>query len=269
MRAAACGRISDGVPPPKKTDADLARAGVNRLSMGVQALDDAALRFLGRDHSAAEALRAVDLARRAFDRLSIDLIYARPDQTPPTWAAELQTALSMGFEHVSPYQLTIEPTTAFGRALARGTLVPPDEDRAAALYETTQAVLSGAGLEMQLPDLPPQRVVMDGPALTFAADIPSSARLLAGPVSDLNVMTRRGVFSHVLLRADHGLPPAAERAGAVTLMLATRPAEAHLAGRRQELGPLDAVICTDALAHLDPGPVAGLWVARISPCLGT
>lgn len=131
------------------------------------------------------------------------------------------------------------------------------------------AVLSGAGLEMQLPDLPPQRVVMDGPALTFAADIPSSARLLAGPVSDLNVMTRRGVFSHVLLRADHGLPPAAERAGAVTLMLATRPAEAHLAGRRQELGPLDAVICTDALAHLDPGPVAGLWVARISPCLGT
>ncbi len=127
--------------------ADLARAGVNRLSMGVQALDDAALRFLGRDHSAAEALRAVDLARHAFDRLSIDLIYARPDQTPPAWAAELQTALAMGFEHVSPYQLTIEPTTAFGRALARGTLVPPDEDRAAALYETTQAVLSGAGFD--------------------------------------------------------------------------------------------------------------------------
>ena len=127
--------------------ADLARAGVNRLSMGVQALDDAALRFLGRDHSAAEALRAVDLARHAFDRLSIDLIYARPDQTPPAWAAELQTALAMGFEHVSPYQLTIEPTTAFGRALARGTLVPPDEDRAAALYETTQTVLSGAGFD--------------------------------------------------------------------------------------------------------------------------
>ena len=126
---------------------DLARAGVNRLSMGVQALNDAALRFLGRDHSAAEALRAGDLARRAFDRLSIDLIYARPDQTPPAWAAELQTALAMGFEHVSPYQLTIEPTTAFGRALARGTLVPPDEDRAAALYETTQAVLSGAGFD--------------------------------------------------------------------------------------------------------------------------
>ena len=69
--------------------AALADAGINRLSMGVQALDDAALRFLGRDHSAAEALRAVDLARRAFDRLSIDLIYARPDQTPEDWAAEL------------------------------------------------------------------------------------------------------------------------------------------------------------------------------------
>ncbi|SDQ93352.1 radical SAM family heme chaperone HemW [Brevundimonas sp. 374] len=127
--------------------AALADAGINRLSMGVQALDDAALRFLGRDHSAAEALRAVDLARRAFDRLSIDLIYARPDQTPEDWAAELMAALALGFEHVSPYQLTIEPTTAFGRAFARGTLTPPDEDRAASLYETTQDVLSAAGFK--------------------------------------------------------------------------------------------------------------------------
>lgn len=127
--------------------AALADAGINRLSMGVQALDDAALRFLGRDHSAAEALRAVDLARRAFDRLSIDLIYARPDQTPEDWAAELTAALALGFEHVSPYQLTIEPTTAFGRAFVRGTLTPPDEDRAASLYETTQDILSAAGFE--------------------------------------------------------------------------------------------------------------------------
>ncbi|WP_269220406.1 radical SAM family heme chaperone HemW [Brevundimonas vesicularis] len=127
--------------------AALADAGINRLSMGVQALDDAALRFLGREHSAAEALRAVDLARRAFDRLSIDLIYARPDQRPEDWAAELTAALALGFEHVSPYQLTIEPTTAFGRAFARGTLTPPDEDRAASLYETTQDVLSAAGFE--------------------------------------------------------------------------------------------------------------------------
>ncbi|WEK41117.1 MAG: radical SAM family heme chaperone HemW [Candidatus Brevundimonas colombiensis] len=127
--------------------AALAQAGINRLSMGVQALDDDALRFLGRDHSAAEAYRAVDLARRAFDRLSIDLIYARPDQTPQDWSAELTAALDLGFEHVSPYQLTIEPTTAFGRAFVRGTLTPPDEDVAAALYETTQAVLSEAGFD--------------------------------------------------------------------------------------------------------------------------
>ena len=127
--------------------AALAEAGVNRLSMGVQALDDASLAFLGRNHSAAEALRAVELAGRLFPRLSIDLIYARPGQTPDAWAQELTAALALGFEHVSPYQLTIEAETAFGRALRRGTLVPPDEDGAAALYETTQAVLGAAGFD--------------------------------------------------------------------------------------------------------------------------
>ena len=135
------------------TDAEAARfaalsdAGVNRLSMGVQALDDAALAFLGRNHSADEARRAVAVAARAFPRLSIDLIYARPDQTVEGWRAELTGAIDMGFEHVSPYQLTIEPTTAFGRAVARGAWTPPDEDRAAALYETTQAVLEAAGFD--------------------------------------------------------------------------------------------------------------------------
>lgn len=125
----------------------LAEAGVNRLSMGVQALDDAALAFLGRNHSAAEARRAVAVAARAFPRLSIDLIYARPGQTVAAWSAELTEALDLGFEHVSPYQLTIEPTTAFGRAVARGAWTPPDEDAAAALYETTQTVLEGAGFD--------------------------------------------------------------------------------------------------------------------------
>jgi oxygen-independent coproporphyrinogen-3 oxidase len=127
--------------------AELAAAGVNRLSMGVQALNDASLRFLGRNHSAGEAIRAVETARRAFPRLSIDLIYARPDQTVTAWTAELTQALDLGFEHVSPYQLTVEPETAFGRALRRGALIPPDEDQAAALYETTQEVLSAAGFE--------------------------------------------------------------------------------------------------------------------------
>ncbi|GAA0870753.1 radical SAM family heme chaperone HemW [Brevundimonas basaltis] len=127
--------------------AALADAGVNRLSLGVQALEDAALAFLGRNHTADEARRAVAVAGRAFPRLSIDLIYARPGQTVEGWTAELIEALDLGFEHVSPYQLTIEPTTAFGRAVARGVWTPPDEDKAAALYETTQAVLEQAGFE--------------------------------------------------------------------------------------------------------------------------
>lgn len=127
--------------------AALADAGVNRLSMGVQALDDDSLTLLGRNHSAAEAIRAVDVARTAFPRLSIDLIYARPGQTEAGWADELNRALDLGFEHVSPYQLTIEPSTAFGRAASRGALVTPDEDAAAGLYETTQAVLETAGFE--------------------------------------------------------------------------------------------------------------------------
>ena len=127
--------------------AALAQAGINRLSLGVQSLDDAALGFLGRNHSAAEARRAIAVASAAFDRLSIDLIYARPDQSVVDWTAELTTAVDLGFEHVSPYQLTIEPTTAFGRASARGDWTPPDQDLSAALYETTQAVLGAAGFE--------------------------------------------------------------------------------------------------------------------------
>ncbi len=127
--------------------AALAEAGVNRLSLGVQSLDETELTFLGRNHGADEARRAITLAGRAFDRLSIDLIHALPGQTPERWAEALRDAVDLGFEHVSPYQLTIEPTTAFGRAFGRGTLVPPDEDTAASLYETTQSVLEAAGFE--------------------------------------------------------------------------------------------------------------------------
>jgi len=136
---------------PTDAEADrfqaLARAGVNRLSLGVQSLDDQALRFLGRNHSSDEARRAIRLAASAFRRLSIDLIYALPGQSAEAWSRELETAIGLGFEHISPYQLTIEPTTAFGRAFARGSLVPPGDDLAADLYETTQAVLEGAGFE--------------------------------------------------------------------------------------------------------------------------
>jgi putative oxygen-independent coproporphyrinogen III oxidase len=127
--------------------AALAEAGVGRLSLGVQALDDAALSFLGRDHDAAAARRALEMAARTFRRLSLDMIYARPGQTPEAWGAELREALSYGPEHVSPYQLTIEAGTAFDRAVRRGRFVPPDDELGAALYDTTQAVLEAAGFE--------------------------------------------------------------------------------------------------------------------------
>ncbi|MDO1560141.1 radical SAM family heme chaperone HemW [Brevundimonas sp. 2R-24] len=127
--------------------ADFAAAGVNRLSLGVQSLDDGALRFLGRDHEAAEARRAADLARQRFARLSIDLIYALPGQRLKAWRDELCWAADLGAEHISPYQLTIEARTAFGRAAARGVLRPPGGRRGAALYELTQSVLGEAGFE--------------------------------------------------------------------------------------------------------------------------
>jgi oxygen-independent coproporphyrinogen-3 oxidase len=127
--------------------AALAQAGVNRLSLGVQSLDDRDLAFLGRNHSAAEARRAIAVAGGVFERLSIDLIYALPGQTVDGWRAALDEAVALGFEHVSPYQLTIEATTAFGRAFARGTLIPPDENTAADLYDATQTTLEAAGFE--------------------------------------------------------------------------------------------------------------------------
>lgn len=136
---------------PTDAEADrfaaLAGAGVNRLSLGLQSLDDAALRFLGRNHGAEEGRRAAAAASRAFPRLSVDLIYARPGQTAAGWAAELEAAVDLGAEHVSPYQLTIEAGTAFDRAVRRGVFAPPDEDLAADLYDTTQAVLARHGFD--------------------------------------------------------------------------------------------------------------------------
>ncbi|AVQ04012.1 coproporphyrinogen III oxidase [Caulobacter segnis] len=127
--------------------AALGNAGVQRLSLGVQALDDDALKTLGRNHDAGAARRAMAAARRAFPRLSIDLIYARPGQTDAAWRAELAEALAEGPEHVSPYQLTIEAGTAFDRAVGRGTLRVPNEDLAATLFETTQEILEAAGFD--------------------------------------------------------------------------------------------------------------------------
>jgi putative oxygen-independent coproporphyrinogen III oxidase len=126
--------------------ADFRAAGVNRVSLGVQALDDAALKFLGRGHDAAQAVAAVALAARIFPRYSFDLIYARPGQSVRAWERELDQALAMAGDHLSLYQLTIEPGTAFATAHARGAFALPDEDLAGALYETTQDRLGGAGL---------------------------------------------------------------------------------------------------------------------------
>lgn len=121
-------------------------AGVNRVSLGVQALDDVSLKALGRLHSAREALDAVAIARKAFDRYSFDLIYARTGQTPQAWALELKQAISEAAEHLSLYQLTIEPETTFHSLHKAGKLVIPDEDTARALFDTTQEICDAAGL---------------------------------------------------------------------------------------------------------------------------
>jgi oxygen-independent coproporphyrinogen-3 oxidase len=121
-------------------------AGVNRVSLGVQALDDLSLKALGRLHTAREALDAVAIARTAFDRYSFDLIYARPDQTPRMWADELKLAISEAAEHLSLYQLTIEEGTPFFGLHAAGKLKTPDEATARALYDVTQEVCAHHGL---------------------------------------------------------------------------------------------------------------------------
>jgi oxygen-independent coproporphyrinogen-3 oxidase len=126
--------------------ADLASAGVNRVSLGLQSLDEEALRFLGRAHSVTEALAALDTAQRRFGRVSFDLIYALPGQSEAAWEAELARALAFGTGHVSLYQLTIEPGTRFAALAAKGALAPPDPDHGATLYELTRDLAHAAGL---------------------------------------------------------------------------------------------------------------------------
>jgi oxygen-independent coproporphyrinogen-3 oxidase len=121
-------------------------AGVNRVSLGVQALDDISLKELGRLHTAQEALDAVAVARSIFDRYSFDLIYARPRQTPQAWAGELKRAIGEAAEHLSLYQLTIEPGTPFFALHKAGKIATPDDELGRALYDTTQEVCAAAGL---------------------------------------------------------------------------------------------------------------------------
>lgn len=121
-------------------------AGVGRLSLGVQALNDRDLKRLGRIHDVAEARAAIALARATFDRLSFDLIYARPDQTVAEWEAELKAAVDLAADHLSVYQLTIEEETRFADLFRSGRLILPDPDLGADLYEATHRVLEAAGL---------------------------------------------------------------------------------------------------------------------------
>jgi len=126
--------------------ADLARAGVNRVSLGLQSLDDEALHFLGRAHDADEGLMALCAAQSVFSRVSFDLIYALPGQTAAAWEAQLRRALSFGTGHLSLYQLTIEPGTRFAAMAAKGALVPADPNESASLYELTREMSAAAGL---------------------------------------------------------------------------------------------------------------------------
>ncbi len=121
-------------------------AGVNRLSLGVQALENKALAFLGRTHDKAQALAALALAQRIFPRTSFDLIYARPGQNAAAWRSELDQALDLAGDHLSLYQLTIAPGTSFAAQAKSGDLVPPPESAAAALYEATQKAIKEAGM---------------------------------------------------------------------------------------------------------------------------
>jgi oxygen-independent coproporphyrinogen-3 oxidase len=126
--------------------AALAGAGVNRVSLGLQALDDDVLRFLGRLHDAREGLAALEVAQRHFARVSFDLIYARPGQTPAQWEAELRRALGFGTGHLSLYQLTIEPGTRFATMVRQRRFEPLDDDAAAELFEMTGAITAAHGL---------------------------------------------------------------------------------------------------------------------------
>ncbi|TQL16591.1 oxygen-independent coproporphyrinogen-3 oxidase [Zymomonas mobilis] len=135
---------------PSSVEADrfqsLALAGVNRLSLGVQALDDESLRFLGRIHNVEEALSALEVAQRAFPRVSFDLIYGRPDQSIEDWQRELKQALAFGTDHLSLYQLTIEEGTRFHSLVRQGQFTPMDGDKAADLFDLTREMTKAAGI---------------------------------------------------------------------------------------------------------------------------
>ncbi|MGY2050297.1 radical SAM family heme chaperone HemW [Methylobacterium sp. JK268] len=250
-------------------------AGVNRVSLGVQALEDGALKRLGRLHSVAEALAAVDTAARHFERFSFDLIYARPDQTPAAWAAELRQAIARAAEHLSLYQLTIEEGTPFHGLAAAGKLVPPDEDTARALYDVTQEVCAAAGLPAYeisnhaRPGAESRHNLLYWRYGEYAGIGPGAHGRLVLPQGRTGTVTERAPEAWLdrVAREGHGIvrtePLAPEEEGDEFLLMGLRLAEgidparfAALAGRPLDRARLDGLVAAGLLRVTEAGRIA-------------
>ena len=259
-------------------------AGVNRVSLGVQALDDGDLKKLGRLHSVAEAMSAVRTAAAHFERFSFDLIYARPDQTPQAWAAELRGAIDHAAEHLSLYHLTIEPGTPFFGLAQAGRLVPPDDDVSRALYDVTQEICEAAGLPAYeisnhaRPGAQSRHNQLYWRYGEYAGIGPGAHGRLVLPQGRTGTLTEKapeGWLARVESEG-HGIVEteilSAEDQGDEFLMMGLRLAEgieparyAALKGRPLDAGRLDALVTDGLVARRPDGRIAA--TARGAPVL--
>ncbi|PXW60434.1 radical SAM family heme chaperone HemW [Methylobacterium sp. B4] len=259
-------------------------AGVNRVSLGVQALDDGDLKRLGRLHSVAEALAALRTAAAHFERFSFDLIYARPDQTPAAWAAELRQAIDHAAEHLSLYQLTIEPGTPFFGLARAGRLVPPDDEAARVLYDVTQEICGTAGLPAYeisnhaRPGAQSRHNLLYWRYGEYAGIGPGAHGRLVRPEGRLCTRTEKAPEDWLarVERDGHGIVEtealAPEDQGDEFLMMGLRLSEgidparyAALKGRPLDAGRLDALVTDGLVARLPDGRIAA--TARGAPVL--
>ncbi|MEE7456710.1 coproporphyrinogen III oxidase [Methylorubrum populi] len=259
-------------------------AGVNRVSLGVQALDDGDLKRLGRLHSVAEALAAVRTAAGHFERFSFDLIYARPDQTPAAWASELRQAIDHAAEHLSLYQLTIEPGTPFFGLARAGRLVPPDDEAARVLYDVTQEICGTAGLPAYeisnhaRPGAQSRHNLLYWRYGEYAGIGPGAHGRLVRPEGRLGTRTEKAPEDWLarVERDGHGIVEtealAPEDQGDEFLMMGLRLSEgidparyAALKGRPLDAGRLDALVTDGLVARLPDGRIAA--TARGAPVL--
>ena len=259
-------------------------AGVNRVSLGVQALDDGDLKRLGRLHSVAEALAAVRMAAAHFERFSFDLIYARPDQTPAAWAAELRQAIDHAAEHLSLYQLTIEPGTPFFGLARAGRLVPPDDEAARVLYDVTQEICGTAGLPAYeisnhaRPGAQSRHNLLYWRYGEYAGIGPGAHGRLVLPEGRLGTRTEKAPEDWLarVERDGHGIVETEaltpEDQGDEFLMMGLRLSEgidparyAALKGRPLDAARLDALVTDGLVARLPDGRIAA--TARGAPVL--